>query len=73
MRKGTDFEVSRDVFDRAKANAINQTGKSFYVTEDDKEKLFSEAVRWGYGLYNCMVTDVDGKYMVSYWTGDSCD
>lgn len=73
MRKGTDFEVSKEVYDRAKAQSKNQEGKCFYMTESDKEKLFSESVRWGYGLYSCMVREEDGKYICSYWTGDSCD
>lgn len=70
MRRGKDFEVSKDVFERARAG---REGKCFYMAEEDKEKLFSIQVLCGYGLYNCKVREVDGKYICSYETGDSCD
>lgn len=66
MRKGTDFEISKDVYDRAQKNRG-------YLAEEDKVKLFSESIRWGYGLYHCMAYEKDGKYYCSYETGDSCD
>ena len=66
MRKGKDFEVSKDVYDRAKANRG-------YMAEQDKEALFSDSIRYGYGLYCCVVREKDGKYICSYSIGDSCD
>lgn len=76
MRKGTDFEVSKDVYDRAVANYVGKDkplNGAYYMAKQDQEKLFSEAIRWGYGLYSCMVREEDGKYICSYWTGDTCD
>lgn len=73
MTQGTPFEVEKEVFDRAKANSINKDAKYFYMATADKERLFSESIRWGYGLYSCMVHEEDGKYICTYETGDSCD
>lgn len=73
MKKGTDFEVSKEVFERAKANSINQEGSTFYLTDSDISELFSASVFCGYGLYDCVVREEDGKYICSYWIGDSCD
>ena len=66
MRRGKDFEVTKEVYDRAKANRG-------YMAKEDEEKLFSESIRYGYGLYRCVVKEVDGKYICSYETGSSCD
>ena len=66
MRRGKDFEVTKEVYDRAKANRG-------YMAKEDEEKLFSESIRYGYGLYCCVVKEVDGKYICSYETGSSCD
>ena len=73
MRYGRDFEVSKEVYERAKANSPDKTRGSFYMTEADKKELFSESIRFGYGLYNCQVREENGKYICSYMTGDSCD
>lgn len=66
MRKGTPFEVSKEVYDRAKLNRG-------YMAQCDVVENFSEAIRFGYGLYCCMVHEEDGKYICTYETGDSCD
>jgi len=66
MRKGKEFEVSKEVYDRAKANRG-------YMANQDKVALFSESIRYGYGLYCCVVREKDGKYICSYEIGDSCD
>ena len=73
MTKGTPFEVPKEVFDRAKAQARNKNGKYFYMTGEDERKYFSDAERIGYGLYGCMVCEEDGKYMCHYSLGSSCD
>ena len=73
MRKGNDFEVSREVYERAKAHSKNKDAEFFYMDSKDQEQLFSEAIRWGYGLYSCTVREENGKYICSYWTGDTCD
>lgn len=66
MRRGTPFEVSKEVYDRAKLNRG-------YMAQCDVVENFSEEIRFGYGLYCCMVHEEDGKYICTYETGDSCD
>lgn len=73
MRYGRDFEVSKEVYERARANATDKSRRSFYMTQADREKLFSESIRCGYGLYDCQVREDNGKYMCSYMIGDTCD
>jgi len=74
MVKGEPFEVSKEVYDRAKESYIGEEEQSsYYMTHDDRERLFSESIRWGYGLYNCRVHEEDGKYICTWWRGDSCD
>ena len=77
MRVGKPFEVPKEVFDRAKANYRHQEGyaepDSYYMTNEDKKKYFSEAILCGYGLYSCKIHEEDGKYICTYSTGDSCD
>lgn len=66
MRIGTEFEVTKDVYDRAVKNGG-------YMASEDERKHFSEAILCGYGLYNCRVREENGKYICSYMTGSSCD
>lgn len=73
MKRGTKFEVEKEVFERARNNSNNKEGNYFYMAQEDQIALFSEAVRCGYGLYNCMVHEKDGKYFCTYDIGDSCD
>ena len=73
MIKGKEFEVSKEEFERAKANAKDKTRTSFYMTAEDCRKHFSESVLYGYGLYDCQIREENGKYICSYWTGNSCD
>lgn len=73
MVTGEPFEVTKEVYDRARANSIDKDGNSFYMAAEDKEKLFSETIRWGYGLYSCMVHEEDGKYICTWKRGNSCD
>lgn len=73
MRKGKDFEVSKEEFERAKAQSKNKDRDSFYMTSEDCRKNFSESILCGYGLYDCQIREENGKYICSYWIGDSCD
>ena len=73
MVQGKPFEVSKEVFERAKANCTDKTRKRYYMADDDKCELFSEAIRWGYGLYDCQVHEEDGKYICTWCMGSSCD
>lgn len=66
MRIGKEFEVTRDVYDRAMQNRG-------YMADSDQKEYFSEATLCGYGLYNCKVREENGKYICSYMTGDTCD
>ncbi len=58
-------EISKEVYDRAIAN----NGR---MTEDDEIAILGAYV-YGYGLYGTAVYQEDGKYMVSFRHGDSCD
>lgn len=73
MKRGTPFEVSKEVFERAKARSVNKDAKSFYMVDEDEQELFSESIRYGYGLYNCRVHEEDGKYICTWDMGSSCD
>lgn len=66
MVKGTDFEVTKDVWERAQRN-------HGYMAEEDKDKLFDVSILCGYGLYSCKVREQDGKYICSWWRGETCD
>lgn len=65
MREYTK-EIDKEVYDRAVANNNS-------ITNADEEKIFSTSIRYGYGLYGTRVFEEDGKYMVRYKIGDSCD
>lgn len=51
------------------------------ITKEEYEKakekgaysLFGEAMLMGYGVYGASVTEVDGKYYLTYSKGSSCD
>lgn len=66
MVKGYDFEVTKDVYERAQAHGG-------YMADEDIVKYFDAAILCGYGLYSCMVYEEDGKYICSWWRGASCD
>lgn len=79
MTVGKPFEVSKDVYERAMArykdreDLMEAAGGYYWMTNDDKKNLFSDAILMGYGLYNCMVHEEDGKYICTWECGDSCD
>lgn len=79
MTAGKPFEVSKDVYERAMArykdreDLMEAAGGYYWMTNDDKSKLFSDAILYGYGLYNCMVHEENGKYICTWECGDSCD
>lgn len=70
---GTPFEVSKEVYERAKANSTDKNQKYFYLSGKDENELFDVSIRCGYGLYNCMVHEEDGKYICTWKRGSSCD
>ena len=71
MRTGTPFEVSKEVYERAKGDRTEDG--YYYVKEEDQKELFSESIRWGYGLYNCRVHKEGGKYICTWERGETCD
>ena len=72
MTSGKPFEVSKEVFERAKARG-QRGGGYYYMTTEDQRAHFSDSILMGYGLYNCMVHEEDGKYICTWDCGDSCD
>lgn len=74
MVVGKPFEVSREVYERARANTIEPEKRTaYYMAEEDEEKLFPVSIRCGYGLYDCKVYEKDGKYICTWMRGSSCD
>ena len=59
-------EITKDMYDRAIANRQ-------YLAKEDYDKVFTTAELCGYGVYRAMVKEVDGKYVVVYHMGNSCD
>lgn len=66
MVRGNDFEVSKEVFDRAQANRG-------YMAGEDIRELFDDSILCGYGLYDCRVKQDGDKYICTWWHGSSCD
>ena len=54
MTVGKPFEVSKEVFERAKARG-QRGGGYYYMTTEDQRAHFSDAILMGYGLYNCKI------------------
>ena len=59
-------EITKEQYERGMAN-------KGWLTSEDSMSVFSEAERWGYGVYCAMVKAEDGKYYVTYDMGTSCD
>ena len=72
MVQGKPFEVSKEVYERAKAKCAEPRSE-YYMTSADQEELFSIGIRRGYGLYNCKVHEEDGKYICTWMRGSTCD
>lgn len=73
MIKGKEFEVSKEVYERAKAHSVPKSNGIYYMTDEDQRALFDVSILCGYGLYSCMVRKEGDKYICSYYTGSSCD
>lgn len=52
------YEISKEEYERA---------------DDNPYKIISEDIIMGYGCYGAKLTEVDGKYYLSYDIGSSCD
>lgn len=59
-------KITREQYERAKANHGS-------IPREDEEAVFTEAERWGYGVYGSTVYSKDGEYFVSYSLGSTCD
>ena len=59
-------EISKEEYDKAMDNGGRLTG-------DQELEILGGAYVYGYGLYGTAVYQEDGKYMVSFRHGDSCD
>lgn len=59
-------EITKEQYDRA----IRNGG---VITRADRQEIFSDAERYGYGIYGASAFQEDGKYMVSYSRGETCD
>lgn len=44
-----------------------------YITKEDAMDIFSDAERWGYGVYSAIAGFENGEYFVVYSLGSSCD
>lgn len=51
---------------------VDQIGRR-HIRHDKEDKVFSDAVIWGYGLYGTSCYEQDGKYICEYNIGNSCD
>lgn len=49
------------------------TKEEYEKAKDDPKAIISDAIKIGYGCYGAKVTEVDGKYFLSYRRGESCD
>ena len=59
-------EITKDQYDRAMQNGGVVTGA-------DRQDIFSDAERYGYGIYGARAFQEDGKYMVAFFRGETCD
>ena len=50
-----------------------ERAKNGYLTEEDREAVFSPSELYGYGVYGGDVIERDGKYYVRYSLGSTCD
>ena len=75
MIVGKPFEVSKEVYERAKKRCEGRDIRDgyYWMDDDDRKELFSASILYGYGLYNCKVHEEDGKYICTYETGSTCD
>ena len=60
------FEISKEVYIRAKQNRG-------YITNEDKNRLFTPQQLCGYGVYSAIAYKENEKYYCSYYLGSSCD
>ena len=59
-------KITEEQYERAMLN------KGF-LTEDDKNSVFSPSEMFGYGVYMPRVIEDHGEYYVTFTLGNSCD
>lgn len=64
--KTYEKEIPKDIYDRAAAN-------NGIVPESAYSEIFSVSELIGYGVYLVRAIQKDGKFIVSYQMGDSCN
>ena len=57
-------EITKEIFDNATNGVLNK---------EDYDKVFNIAEVCGYGVYCPYVYEKDGKYIVRFELGDTCD
>ena len=62
-------EITKEQYDEIMAASH---GRGF-IPSDLETRYFSESTIWGYGLYGTKVYEKDGKYILWYETGTTCD
>lgn len=68
--RGIDEVLEREILAEqyARAQAHNS-----YLTEADRNIVFTDSERLGYGVYGGDVLERDGKYYVRFSLGSTCD
>lgn len=59
-------EITKEVYNEA----INNHN---IIPEERREQVFGAAACYGYGIYQPMVYEKDGKYYTKYYKGNTCD
>jgi len=60
-------EITREQYERAVAD------HNGYLADEDLPDVFTESELCGYGIYSPHVAERNGKYVVLYYMGKSCD
>ena len=58
--------ITKEQYDRAMKN-------NSYITETDARVIFTDAERFGYGVYCDRAVEIDGEYYCEFEMGASCD
>lgn len=67
---GIDEILYREISAEQYARAQEHRG---YLSEADRNDVFSDSERYGYGVYGGDVIEREGKYYVRYSLGSTCD
>lgn len=66
--RNCEREITKEEYE--KVMAVNKNG---YVVGALENQFFTMAQLWGYGVYSARVSEENGKYMLRWESGDSCD